>query len=157
MSNRHAVQDRLHKDNPIRGCYGCGADNPDGLHLKSFMEGDELVGRWRPQEHHHAYPGFLNGGIAATLIDCHSAWTAFVMECREKGLDIETTEAGTLPAGVTRAMTIEFLKPAAMNGELVLRSKVINKGRKSRTVACSLYVNDDECVRGEVTIVMANL
>jgi len=157
MSDKKAVQDKLQANHPIRGCYGCGADNPGGLHLKSFVEGDKLVGRWRPQEHHHAYPGYLNGGIAATLIDCHAAWTAFVMECREKDLDIETSDAATLPAGVTRAMTIEFLKPAPMNGEIVLRSNVIRKGQKSRTVACSLYVNDMECVRGEVTIVMANL
>ncbi len=152
-----AFQDKLHKDHPIRACFGCGADNPGGLHLKSFLEGDELVARWRAQEHHHAYPGYLNGGIAATLIDCHAAWTAFVLECREKGLDMESPEAGTIPAGVTRAMTIEFLKPTPMNGELVLRGKVVKKGRKSRTVVCSLYAKDQECVRGEVTIVMANL
>ena len=154
MSYTRAVQDRIHKDNPIRGCFGCGADNPGGLHLKSFLEGEELVARWRPQKHHHAYPGYLNGGIATTLIDCHSACTAFVLDCRESGLNIGA-EPHTLPAGWTRAMTIEFLKPTPLGPELVLRSKVIKKGKKSRTVVCSLYANDEECVRGEVTIVMA--
>lgn len=156
MSNQLAVQDRLHKHHPIRACYGCGADNPQGLRLKSFIEGDEVVARWRPKNHHCSYPGFLNGGIASTLIDCHSASAAFAVDCRERGLDMGA-EAEALPAGWTRAMTIEFLKPTPMNGELIVRSKVTKKGKTSRTVSCSIYAGGEECVRGEVTIVMAAL
>ena len=137
MSKELPVQDRLQKHNPIRGCYGCGADNPGGLKLKSFIEGDEVVGRWRPKNHHCRVPGFLNGGVASTLIDCHSAWTAFVLDCREKGLDMGA-EAEALPAGWTRAMTIEFFKPTPMNGELIVRSKVIKKGKTSRRFVFNL-------------------
>ncbi len=147
-----AMQDLLPRDNPIRHCYGCGADNPMGLGIKSHMNGNEGVARWRPQEHHCAYPGFLNGGIACTLMDCHSAWTAFATYCREEGID--TTKGLNLPTGWTRALRVEFLKPVPMDVELVLRARVVRRGKTSRTVACSIYANDEECVKGEVTMVM---
>jgi acyl-coenzyme A thioesterase PaaI-like protein len=148
------LQDRLHSEAPIRGCYGCGTDNSHGLRIKSFLEGDEGICRWRPEPHHCSYPGFLNGGIACTLIDCHSAWTAFAVECREKGVDM----AGKLevPTGWTRAMHIEFLKPVPLNEEVILRARITKKGRTSRTMVCSVHCNGEECVTGEVTIVMSS-
>ena len=155
MSDTIPLQDRLHPKALIRRCYGCGADNPKGLKIKSFLEGDEGICTWRPEDHHCAYPGFLNGGIACTLIDCHSAWTAFAMECRTLGLDMERQP--DLPTGLTRAMSVEFLRPTPMDADLVLRAKVVKKGRTSRTVQCSLYANEDECVRGEVVVIMSGL
>ncbi len=152
MDDRPPLQDQLHRAAPIRACYGCGADNEKGLGLKSFLEGDEGICSWRAQEHHCAYPGFLNGGIACTLIDCHSAWTAFALECRDKGLDMGSS--ADLPTGWTRALSVEFLKPTPLDADLVLRARVIKRGRTSRTVACSISANGQECVRGEVTVVM---
>ena len=152
MSAEIPLQDRLNKDAPIRHCYGCGADNQHGLRLKSFLEGDQGIGRWKAEEHHCAYPGYLNGGIACTLIDCHSAWTAFAVECKERGVDMSGD--AKLPTGWTRALSIEFLKPVPLDAEILLRASVAKKGSSSRTVKCSIYANDEECVRGEVTMVM---
>jgi acyl-coenzyme A thioesterase PaaI-like protein len=121
--------------------------------LKSFLEGDEGVSSWWGQAHLCSYPGFLNGGIACTLIDCHSAWTAVALECRDKGLAIGSS--ADLPTGWTRALSVEFLKPTPLQADLVLRARVTKKGRTSRTVACSIYANGQECVRGEVAIVLA--
>ncbi|MFH0823269.1 MAG: PaaI family thioesterase [Pseudomonadota bacterium] len=154
MIDAHSpMQDEVHPDNPIRGCFGCGADNHEGLQLKSYVDGDQVKAKWRAKPHHESYPGFLNGGIAAALIDCHSAWTAMAADCMEQGLDL-SQNPDTLPAGWTRAMTIEYLKPVDLNTEIELRAHLIKKGAKSRTIACSLYSGDTECVRGEVTIVM---
>lgn len=153
MSDSIPLQDRIHKDNPIRGCFGCGADNHGGLRIKSHVEGDEVVTRWRAEPHHQAYPGYLNGGIASTLIDCHAAWTAAVFEARDRGADLGAS-ADSLPAGWTKALNVEFLKPTPLDAEIVLRGKVVEKGTRSRTVDCSIYVGDDECVRGRVVMVM---
>jgi len=153
MSETVPLQDRLHQAAPIRQCYGCGADNQNGLKVKSFLEGDEGVSKWRGQKHHCSYPGFLNGGIACTLIDCHSAWTAFALECKNQSLDMG--QDANLPTGWTRALTVEFLKPVELDQELILRARVVKEGRTSRTVACSIFAKDEECVRGEVTVVMS--
>jgi acyl-coenzyme A thioesterase PaaI-like protein len=152
MAGNVPLQDRLHPETPIRACYGCGSDNSQGLRIKSFLEGDEGVCRWRGQEHHCSYPGFLNGGVACTLIDCHAAWTAFALECRDKGIDMGGQS--DLPTGWTRALHVEFLNPTPLAAELILKARVVKTGKTSRTVACSIYAGDEECVRGEVTIVM---
>jgi acyl-coenzyme A thioesterase PaaI-like protein len=155
MIEQNAIQDSLHPDSPIRGCFGCGADNRHGLRLKSFVEGNRVIAHWRGQDFHQSYPGVLNGGIATALIDCHAAWTAFAQECRDKGLRMEAPPE-ELPAGWTRAISIEFLKPTRLDGELTLTGEVIKKGTKSRTVACSISMNGEECVRAEAVIVMVS-
>ncbi len=68
-----AVQERY---SPKSICFGCGPANEQGLHIKSFLERDALVARWRAQPHHQAFPGMLNGGITGALLDCHSNWMA---------------------------------------------------------------------------------
>ena len=128
MADRIPLQDRLNPEAEIRHCYGCGADNKKGLQLKSFFERNEGIGTWQPEEHYCSYPGFLNGGVATTLIDCHSAWTALPAECHERGIDME--QGAGLPTGWTRALKIEFLKPARLDTEVVLRARVIKKGRR---------------------------
>lgn len=154
MSEKAPLQDRLGSHAPIRNCYGCGADNSRGLRLKSYFVEGEGVGTWRAGGHHCSYPGFLNGGVACTLIDCHSAWTAFAAECHERGKVIE--DASDVPTGWTRAMHVEFLKPTPLDADVVLKAKVVRKGSTSRTVQCSLYARNDECVRAEVTIVFSD-
>ncbi len=145
------LQDRLNREAGIRHCYGCGADNEKGLKIKSFLIGDEGVSTWRAQEHHCSYPGYLNGGIACTLIDCHSAWTAFAIECRDQGVSMESSQDAK--TGWTRAMHVEFLRPVPLNAEIKLTATIKAKGRTSRNVACSLYADGMECVRADVTIV----
>ncbi|HMK34181.1 MAG TPA: PaaI family thioesterase [Desulfomonilaceae bacterium] len=152
MIHETPLQDLIPAEAPIRHCFGCGADNPYGLRIKSFLKENEAVSTWRPEEHHCSYPGYLNGGVACTLIDCHAAWAAFALECREQGIDISTN--ANLPTGWTRAMKVEFLKPTPLHAEITLRARVLKKGRTSRTVACSLFSDTQECVRAEVTLVM---
>ncbi len=104
-SDRTAIQDCM-VDN---FCWGCGADNPDGLHLKSYRDGDIVVAEWWPSPAHAAGPRhFVNGGIIATLLDCHGVSTAIAdayrREHRELGSDPEIWCA-------TAAMTVEYLRP----------------------------------------------
>lgn len=153
MSDGKAVQDLLREGDPIRRCWGCGADNPVGLHIKSFIEGDEGIARWRPAEYHTSYPEYLNGGIASTLIDCHSACTAMALECRARGIDIDADPDSVLRC-LTKKLTVEFLRATPLDQELMLRARIVKKGTSSRTVACSLFAGAEECVRGEVIVVM---
>ncbi|MBI2539317.1 MAG: PaaI family thioesterase, partial [Deltaproteobacteria bacterium] len=57
----------------VRHCHGCGADNKNGLRIKSYWEGDEAICTWQPEPHHcGGSREIVNGGIIACLIDCHS-------------------------------------------------------------------------------------
>ena len=108
-------------------CFGCGPKNEKGLQIKSFVEGDDIVAVWQPQEHHQAFPGILNGGIIGTLLDCHSnmaAWCAL-------------TEAGAVPGTtVTAEFTIKLPRPTPIDRPLRLIGRAVEvSGRKARVEA----------------------
>ena len=50
-------------------CYGCGRLNEHGLQIKSYWEGDDSVCHFQPHPHHTAIPGYVYGGLIASLID----------------------------------------------------------------------------------------
>jgi acyl-coenzyme A thioesterase PaaI-like protein len=97
-------------------CFGCGPANPEGLHIASFVEGDELVSRFTPKPNHHAFPGVLNGGIIGTLLDCHSNWEACYRLMVRLGLDAP-------PCTVTADFHVRLKRPTPMS-EVLLRARV---------------------------------
>src|SRR5690242_4201687 len=77
---------------PFNHCWGCGADNPAGLQLKSTWSADEpgvAIATFRPRAEHMAGPRHvLNGGIIATLLDCHGVCTSVADAYRHEGRSI---------------------------------------------------------------------
>ncbi|HKQ68806.1 MAG TPA: PaaI family thioesterase [Polyangiaceae bacterium] len=109
-----SLQDRYAPDN---ACFGCGAANPKGLRIKSFVHGDECVASWQPEPHHQAFEGVLNGGIIGALLDCHSNWTACHALMKAHDLDKP-------PCTVTADFHIKLQRPTPMHGPVELRAKV---------------------------------
>src|SRR5512136_793840 len=78
------IQDKYY----ARGiCFGCGPTNEKGLKIKSYVDGDKVVARWKAEPHHQAFEGVLCGGIIGTLLDCHSNWTSAWHLMVQNGLD----------------------------------------------------------------------
>ena len=151
MNENKAFQDLVPKGSPRRYCYGCGADNEQGLNIKSYWEGDEGVCRWKPKPHHSSGPpGSLNGGVAATLIDCHSVYTAVATAYRLEGREMGEGEDIDY---ATVKLTVTYLRPTPMDTTLELRSRMVKKGNRSITVETVLAAEGEECVRGEVVAV----
>ena len=71
-------------------CYGCGKNNPHGLHIRSFWDGEESVAVFQPREYHLAFPGYVYGGLLASLIDCHCVGTAAAAAYRAEGRELGT-------------------------------------------------------------------
>ena len=69
-----SIQERLY---PHLTCFGCGHANPKGLHLRSYPGDGEVTATFRPWPEHDNGFGFLNGGIIATVLDCHSGAAVF--------------------------------------------------------------------------------
>lgn len=128
-------QDRMH-DN---FCFGCGADNSDGLQLKSAWDPEDrevAVATFRPQPLHAAGPRhILNGGIIATLLDCHGICTAVADAYRREGRDI-----GSAPElwYATASMAVDFLRPAPIDGPVHLTGRVVAVDDRFTTVECRL-------------------
>lgn len=131
-------------------CYGCGQRNMHGLRIRTVWDGDESVTRYTPEPFHIAVPGFVYGGLIASLIDCHCVGTAAAAMYRAEGREI-----GTLPAFgfVTGSLHVDYLKPTPLGGELEVRARVKEiKGRKV-IVEASLLAAGVVTARGEVVAV----
>ncbi len=143
-----AIQD-LYPDD-FAHCFGCGKHNPRGHQLKSFVEGDEVVARFQPHAEHTALPGFVYGGLIASLIDCHAMATAAAAAERAAGRAIGD---GPTPRFVTAQLNVSFLKPTPIGGELVLRARVIDRSDRKAVVEVTLAAQDVVTARGNVIAV----
>lgn len=81
-----AFQDTYPDD--VAHCYGCGRQNPAGHQLKSHWDGEETVARFTPRHEHTAMPGYVYGGLIASLVDCHGTGTAAAAGHRAQGREM---------------------------------------------------------------------
>ncbi len=131
-------------------CYGCGRLNPQGLHLESAWEGDEVVARFTPRPEHMSIPGYVYGGLIAALIDCHAMATASAHADRLAG---RRPGEGEVPRYVTAALQVDYLHPTPLGSELVLRARVREAGRRKLVVEVALESAGRETARGDVVAV----
>lgn len=125
MENK-AVQD--YYPDELSYCYGCGKLNEHGHQIKSYWDGDETVARYRPKEFHIAIPGYVYGGLIASLIDCHGTGTAALASYRNENRDVDTEPRFRF---VTASLHVDYIAPTPLGVELELRGKVVElKGRK---------------------------
>jgi len=58
-------------------CFGCCPENPIGLHMEFYEDGDDIISFWNPQEHYQGWIGTMHGGILSTIIDEIAGWVVF--------------------------------------------------------------------------------
>lgn len=102
---------------PHNACFGCGPANPLGLRLESFVADGECLCTWTPQVQHEAFSGMLNGGIAGTLLDCHSNWTAAWNLMQASAADVP-------PCTVTAEFHVKLRRPTPSTQPLTVRARV---------------------------------
>ena len=144
-----AFQD-YYPDN-LSHCYGCGRLNEQGHQIKSYWDGEESVCHFLPKPHHIAIPGYVYGGLLASLIDCHGTGTAaaaMYKAAKEKDSVAEPTTRS-----LTASLHVDYLKPTPLGVELEIRARV--KERKERKVIIEEWIiaNGEITVRGEVVAV----
>ena len=143
-----AFQDTYPDD--LSHCYGCGRLNPHGLQIKSYWEGDEAVCRFSPKPYHTAIPGYVYGGLIASLIDCHSTGTASAAARRAAG-DGEDPQAAV--RFLTASLQVNYLKPTPIDAILEVRAQIKEiKGRKV-VIASKLMADGQVCATGQVVAV----
>jgi acyl-coenzyme A thioesterase PaaI-like protein len=131
-------------------CYGCGRLNRFGLQIKSYWDGDETVCTFHPKPYHMAVPGYVYGGLIASVVDCHCTGTAAAAAYRAEGRDM-----GTEPPlrFLTGSLHVDYLRPTPLGVPLELRARIKEiKGRKI-VVAATVLAQGEECARGEVIAV----
>lgn len=108
-------------DHPVRAlddhnCFGCGSQNPVGLHLQFYRLPDDVGAwaSWTPTKAYEGYNGMIHGGIICTLLDEIMAWSLYA----------RSTWA------VTARMQTAFRKPVLIGEPVRLIGKVTrDRGR----------------------------
>lgn len=131
-------------------CYGCGRLNEQGHHIRSYWDGDESVSRFTPEPFHTALPGFVYGGLIASLVDCHSTGTAAAAAYRREGRDMGSDPALRF---VTASLHVDYLQPTPLGVELTIRGTVEEISERKVVVASTVYANGTACARGRVVAV----
>ncbi|MDQ7843183.1 MAG: PaaI family thioesterase [Armatimonadota bacterium] len=143
-----AVQDFYPDD--LAWCYGCGRLNQDGYQLKTYMEGEETVTRFIPRPYHIAVPGYVNGGVLASLIDCHGTGSAAIAAYRAAGRAVGD---GPAPRYVTASLHVDYLKPTPLGVPLEVRGRIKEMKGRRVVVEAVLIAAGAVTVRGEVVAV----
>ena len=133
-------------------CYGCGRLNEHGLQIKSYWDGEETVCIFHTQPYHMAVPGYVYGGLIASLIDCHCTGTAAAASYLAEGRAM-----GTEPAlrFLTASLHVDYLRPTPLGVPLEVRATIQEmKGRKV-VVSATVSAEGQACARGEVVAVKA--
>ncbi len=134
----------------VAHCYGCGALNEKGLQIRTFWEGEESVTRYRPRPEHTAIPGYVYGGLLASLVDCHGTGTAAAAMYRQEGRPMDSLPAYRF---VTASLHVDYLAPTPLGVELEIRGRVKElKGRRG-VVEAALFAHGRKTGQGEVVAV----
>ena len=124
----------LHKEG--YNCFGCAPDNPIGLHMEFFEEGDNVLCFWRPQDHFEGWVGVLHGGIISTLIDETAGWVV---------------NRNLQAAGMTSKLNVTFRKPVTSNEVQVTVKAHLAERRRNLAVIDVVVENahGEGCAEGQ--------
>ncbi|RZF23497.1 PaaI family thioesterase [Paraburkholderia sp. UYCP14C] len=146
MSTR-AIQD----DYPpaFAHCYGCGAQNPHGHHLKSYLAGEETVARFTPDiRYSGGVPDHVYGGMIASLLDCHGAASAAAFARQKEG---PKPGDGSEPVRfVTASLKVDFRRPTPLGVELVIKGRLRSLEGRKAWIDLSLDAGQLTCAVGEM-------
>ena len=143
-----AIQDQLTGNH----CFGCGAGNHQGLQIKIFWAGDgNTTCSYTPQSHQcSGSPRFVNGGISAAIIDCHSVCTAIAHAYVNAGYAPGDGEPLWYATG---EMTLRYKRPVPIDATFKLEARVVDTTPSQTLVQCRLIANNKLCIEAEVSAV----
>lgn len=121
--------------NPWQGmegymCFACAPENPNGLHMEFYEDGDDIVALWKPNQYVQSWINTLHGGIQSTLMDEIGGWVIT--------RKLQTT-------GVTSKLNARFLKNISTNDpQLTIRGRIKEQKRNVVFMETEIYNSKDE-------------
>lgn len=119
-------------------CFGCCPDNPLGVKMEFYEDGDSVVCFWKPQAHYQGWIDTLHGGIQATLIDECASWVMFRR--------LQTT-------GVTTKLEVRYRKSIMTTEEQITIRATLREMRRNLALIHVEIANSkgELCTEGEAT------
>lgn len=142
-----AIQDVYPDD--VAHCYGCGRLNEYGYQIKTRTHGGGTLTEFRPEGFHTAIPGYIYGGLIASLIDCHSTGSAAIFAMEHCGVEIGSEPA---PRYLTAHLEVDYLAPTPLDRVTLIGKSVEVKDRKV-IVVTEFIVDGEVTARGYAVLV----
>lgn len=119
-------------------CFGCAPENPLGVKMEFYEDGDDIVSRWVPRPEYQGWLRTLHGGIQSVLLDEICGWV--VMRKLQTG-------------GVTSKMETRYLRPVSTDDPvLTLRAHIVSQRRNIVEIEATLANASGEiCTRALCT------
>ena len=133
-----------------KACFGCGPENPHGIGLVTHQEGEEGVTRLEVPTHLQGWPGILQGGIIAVLMDCTVTSLAYAKVCQAAGLPPGHPDT---PLFVTVNFNIDYLKPTPVGRAIELRARVEEMTERKLTASCTVTLDGQKTAEGRAIMV----
>jgi acyl-coenzyme A thioesterase PaaI-like protein len=108
-------------------CFGCGDDNPIGLHLRFSPEDDGVKASFIPGPQHQGFQDVVHGGIISAVLDEAMAWA--------------TAHAGVW--AVTGEMRVRFRQPLKIGEITTVAARVSGTRGRLVTAAAELQLDRD--------------
>ncbi|MCP4749281.1 MAG: PaaI family thioesterase [Proteobacteria bacterium] len=106
-------------------CFGCSPDNPAGLQMTFKANKESVVSILTVPEHLCGWSKVIHGGVVTTILDEVMSWTAIHLL---KSLVM------------TKTITIDFLKPAYIDGKIKAEGRVLEvKSRHEAVMEGFIY------------------
>ena len=127
--------------NPKYNCFGCSPNNPFGLHMEFYEDGDYIVSNWHPERNYQGWVDTMHGGVLSTLIDETCGW-------------VVTRKMQT--SGFTTNLNVKFRKAVSTNEPLLtIRANITKQMRNMLFIHAELTNSQGElCVEGDATYFM---
>lgn len=135
---------------PGNVCFGCGTENTDGLHIKSYWDGDVSKCDWDSSEKYRGWPGLMNGGIMASLVDCHCMGTAMADAMREEGRALGSEPEYRYATGT---LSIKYLKPTSNTTPVQLVARVTERKGRKTVLHCEIWSKGVMTAEAEVVAI----
>ena len=128
---------------PKYNCFGCSPNNPFGLHMEFYEDGDYVVSTWHPGRNYQGWVDTMHGGVLSTLIDETCGW-------------VVTRKMQT--SGVTTSLSVKFRKPVSTDEPvLTIRANIVKQMRNLLFIHAEITNSQGEvCVEGETTYFLMN-
>lgn len=152
QNDKAAIQDEYADD--FAWCYGCGKLNEASLGFRTYWEedGERTITYYTPKKEHMAIPGFVYGGLIASLIDCHGTGSASIALHRKNGYYPGSGKEP--PRFVTASLKVDYVRPTPLGVELRAVGSVKEIHPKRFIVSVDVFAGDAACAHGEVECVI---
>lgn len=124
-------------------CFACSPDNPNGLYMEFYEDGDDIVALWKPTQYQQGWLDTLHGGIQSTLMDEVGAWVIL--------RKLQTT-------GVTSRLDAKFMKSiSTKESQISIRGRIKEQKRNAVFLETEIYNSQDElCARADLVYFVAS-